>query len=86
MIGIARNAGSALMRRVASYSVEDGQLNVHQDEVWPLLCNGGECLHSVLRLHDFVVCAGKQVTQDLPIIFLVLHNQYALGHVGLARC
>ena len=73
MIGIDRNAGSALIRLT---------LNIHQDEIGSLFCDSRQRLLAVFRLGDFVVGRGKHIANDLPIIRLVLHHQNALVHVA----
>ena len=82
MIGIDRNAGSALIRRVHLVTVNARQLNVHQDKIGPLFHNGFERLLAALGLCDFVVGSGEQIANDLAIILMVLHHQNALAHIG----
>jgi len=58
------------------------QLDVHQDEVGPLLCYGDERLLAVLHLRDLKIGRGQHIANDLPIIRLILYHQNALGHAS----
>jgi hypothetical protein len=61
-------------------TVHARKLDIHQDEIGLLFRNGFKRLLSALGLCDFVVGSGKQIANDLAIIHLVLHNQYAFAH------
>jgi hypothetical protein len=44
---------------------------------------GGRCRQTCLTIHgfdDLKIGAGQQVSQDLPIIWLILDDQDALAH------
>ena len=86
MIGIAlqRRIGLDAARRLVA--VHDRKLNVHQDQIGPLLGDGRQRLLAVLGLDHFVVGAGQQIAEDLPVVLLVLDHQNALAHGGLACC
>src|SRR5215469_272304 len=57
-------------------------MDVHQDEIGPLLCNCRQRLLAVFGLRDFVVGGDEHIADDLPIIRLVLHHQNALAHAA----
>ena len=80
MIGIAleRRIGLDPARRLVA--VDDRKLDVHQDQVGPLLGDGGQRLLAVLGLDHLVAGAGQQIAQDLPVVLLVLDHQNALAH------
>ena len=46
-------------------TVEDGKLDVHEDEIGPLLCHGCERLLAVFGFHDLVIGGGEQIAHDL---------------------
>ena len=83
-IGLERRIGLDPPRRLVA--VHDRKLDVHQDQVGPLLGHRVERLLAVLGLVHFVVGARQQVAQDLPIVLLVLDHQNAFGHGCLACC
>ena len=81
MIGIARSAGSALIRRVDLVAVEPGQLDVHEDEVRALARRRRVTPSSpVVGLEHLVAGVVEQVAQDLAVLLVVLDDQDALGH------
>src|SRR5262249_25147175 len=61
-------------------AVHDRQVNTHQDEIGPLLRDSCERLLGVFGLGDFTIDTAKQIANNLAIIFLVLHYQYAFAH------
>src|SRR5271165_3254502 len=61
-------------------AVHDGQLNVHQDQVRTLLGDGGERLLAVLHLDQLISGVAQQITQDLPVVHLILDHQNASAH------
>src|SRR6516225_12177640 len=67
-------------------TIHDRHLNIHQDEIRPLLCNGRERLLAVFRLGDLIVGRGKHVANDLATIRLVLDHQNALAHAVGSTC
>ena len=56
------------------------QLDIHQDEIGPLLRDCFERPLTVFGLGDFVIGAGKHIANDLGIILLVFDHQNALAH------
>ena len=78
MIGIDRSAGSGLNPARGRVAVHGRQLDVHQDEIGPLFCDGSERLLTTLRLRDFVVGRGQHISDDLAIVGVVLDYQNAL--------
>src|SRR6516162_6173318 len=67
-------------------TIHDRHLNIHQDEIGPLLCNGRERLLAVFRLGDLIVGRGKHVANDLATIRLVLDHQNALAPAVGSTC
>src|SRR6516165_5871073 len=63
-------------------AVHDWQLDIHQDEIGPLLRDCFERLLTVFGLGDFVIGAGKHIANDLAIILLVFDHQNALAHAA----
>src|SRR6516162_1183184 len=63
-------------------AVHDRQVNTHQDEIGPVLRDSRERLLGVFGLGDFTIDTAKQIANNLAIIFLALHPQYAFAHVG----
>src|SRR5262249_38312218 len=79
-----RGIGLDLARdRVA---VHDRQVNTHQDEIGPLLRDSCERLLGVFGLGDFTIDTAKHIANNLAIIFLVLHHQYAFAHAAGSTC
>src|SRR5215467_9215859 len=81
MTGIDRNAIGLYFAR-DRVAVHDRQVNTHQDEVGPLLRDSCERLLGVFGLGDFTIDTAKHIANNLAIIFLVLHHQYAFAHAG----
>src|SRR6516162_2746595 len=63
-------------------AVHDRQLDIHQDKIRPLFCDGSERLLAVLGLRDLIVSRGEHIANDLAIIRLVLDHQNALAHAA----
>src|SRR6516225_3229625 len=63
-------------------AVHDRQVNTHQDEIGPLLRDSCERLLGVFGFGDFTIDTAKHIANNLAIIFLVLHHQYAFAHAG----
>src|SRR5215468_1586313 len=63
-------------------SVHDRQVNTHQDEIGPLFRDCRKRLLAVFGLSDFTIGTGKHIANNLAIILLVLHYQYALAHAA----
>src|SRR5262249_27064684 len=61
-------------------SVHDRELDIHQDEIWALLCDCRQRLLTIFGLCDFVVGRGQHIADDLAIIRLVLDHQNAFAH------
>jgi len=64
-------------------AVHDRQLDVHQDEIRPLLRRLRQCLLSVIGL-DQLVARRKQITENLHVVLFVLDQQNALPPGELA--
>ena len=62
-------------------TVHDRELNIHQDEIGPLLCNSRQRQLTVFGLRNFLVGKGQHIADDLAIIRLVVDHQNALAHV-----
>jgi len=82
MTGIDRNAGLALIWPRDRVAVHDRLVNTHQDEIGPLLRDSCERLLGALGLGDFTIDTAKHIANNLAIIFLVLHYQYAFTHAA----
>ncbi len=78
MIGIALSSGIGLDPARRLVAVHDRQLDVHQDQVGPLLGDGGERLLAVFGLDQLVTGAAQQIAQDLPVVLLILDHKNAL--------
>src|ERR1700730_4742308 len=61
-------------------AVHNGQLNVHQDQVRTLLSDRSERLFAVLRFDQLISSVAQQITQDLPVVHLILDHQNASAH------
>src|SRR5947207_1937279 len=62
-------------------AVENGELDVHQDQVRPMFLGLLQRLHAVFRDKHFVSGIRQKIAKNLPIVFLVLDHEYALRHV-----
>src|SRR5262249_45461688 len=60
------------------------ELDVHQDKVWPLLCDRRERLFAVFGFDNLIICRGQHIADNSATIRLVLDNQNPLAHVGSA--
>ena len=69
-----------MIRRVAS--IDDGKLNIHENEIGALRRRHGHAFLSVDRLDDFEAGIGKQIVENPPIVLGVLDDQYALAHAA----
>jgi hypothetical protein len=56
------------------------QLNIHEDEVWPVRSCRGQPTLAIFRFDDLEIGARKQVPEDLPVVLLILNHQNALAH------
>jgi hypothetical protein len=57
------------------------QLDVHKDEVGPVLARKFERFHAVARLDRRVARSLNQVSEKLHIQLVVLNNHHLFGHV-----
>jgi hypothetical protein len=55
-------------------AVHDRQLDIHQDQIGPLLCYGGERLLTVFGFDNLIVSRGQHIADDLAIIRLVFDH------------
>src|SRR5215469_18737461 len=67
-------------------AVDDRQLDVHQNQIGPLLCDSLQRLLPVFGLGDLIIGRGQHIADDLAIIRLVLHHQNAFGHAAGSTC
>src|SRR5438067_2307209 len=65
-------------------AVHDRQLDIHQDKIGPLRCDGSKRLLAILGLGDLIIGGGQHTADDLAIVRLILHYQNALAHAGSA--
>ena len=79
MIGMSLQLRIGLDPARRLVAVHDRKLDVHQDQVGPLLGDGVERLLAVLGLDHLVAGAGQQIAQDLPVVLLVLDHKNALA-------
>src|SRR6476619_226302 len=63
-------------------SIDDGKLNIHENEIGALRRRHGNAFLSVDRLDDFEAGIGKQIVENPPIVLGVLDDQYALAHAA----
>ena len=61
-------------------SVDDRQLDIHQDQIGPLFCYRLQSLLAVFRLGDLIIGGSQHIAYDLAIIRLVLDHEDALAH------
>ena len=57
-----------------------GQLDVHQDQVGPMLAREIERLDAVARAHRCIAMRFQQIVEELHIELVVLHNQDGFRH------
>src|SRR6266852_5874643 len=67
-------------------AVERRQLNIHQDQVWPMLGSRGNCLYAVFGFNHVVSGVSQKIAQDLSIVFLVLDHENSFGHARSTCC
>src|SRR5262249_54837634 len=63
-------------------AINDRQLNIHKDQIGPLLCDSIQCLLAVFGLSDLIIGRGQHIADNLAIIRLVLDHQNALAHAA----
>src|SRR6516225_4548487 len=63
-------------------TVHDRHLNIHQDEIGPLLCNSRERLLAVFGFDNLIVGRGQHIADNPATIRLVLDHQNAFAHAG----
>src|SRR5262249_15732691 len=86
LISCDANAGYNRQRRVGLRAtgcfipVEARQLNINEDEVRPMRCRRCKACLAVFGLNDLEISAREQIPQDLPIVWLILNHEDALGH------
>ena len=81
MIDVVSRLGSVLICRLASRAVEDGQLEVHEDEVRVLGLGYRHPSRPSAASDDVATLSGEEIAQDAAQVFLVLDDEDALGHV-----
>ena len=82
MIGIDLRSALRLDAARRLVAVDDGQLDVHQDQVGLLLLRQLDALLAVDGLDQLVAGAGQQVAQDGAVVLLVLDDEDALAHAA----
>src|SRR5262249_34742190 len=60
--------------------VEQRQLDIHEDQIGPLLCCFLDCLDPVFCLKHLIPGVGQEIAQDLPVVFLVLDYENSPAH------
>ena len=85
MTGIDRNAGLALILRVAVYPSMIGScisIKIKSGRCFAIAAS----VLTVFGLGDFTIDTAKHIANNLAIIFLVLHHQYAFAHAAGSTC
>src|SRR5262245_14067251 len=60
-------------------AINDRQLNIHEDQIGPLLCDSLQRLLAVFGLGDLIISGSQHIADDLAIIRLVLDDQNTLA-------
>ena len=66
-------------------AVEHGQLDVHEDQIRPLGLGQPHARLAVHGLDQLVAGAHQQITDDPPVVLLILDDEDALGHAASSR-
>ena len=61
-----------------------GQLDVHQDQVGPVLARQLQRLHAVLGLQGVVAVGFEQIVEELHVELVVLDDEHRLPALGIA--
>src|SRR6185312_12506283 len=61
-------------------AIDDGQLNIHQNEVRAARFSGGDSFRAVLRLDHVEPAARQEIAQDLTIVFVILNHENSFSH------
>src|SRR5262249_37026663 len=67
-------------------AINQRQLDIHENEVWPLAGGKLDRLLPVLGFDHFESSVCKKIAEDLAIVLLILDNQNAFLHVCPACC
>src|SRR5262249_18013584 len=65
-------------------AIHNRELDVHEDQIWPIFRSSRKRLLAVFGLGHLVIVGRQQIAHDLPIVLLVLDYQNSLAHVSLA--
>jgi hypothetical protein len=57
-------------------------LDIHQNEIRSLLCDGGERLLAAFGFRDLLIGRSQHVANDLAIVRLVFDHQNPLAHAA----
>ena len=76
--GVALDAAGGLV------AVDERKLDVHQDQVGSLRSRHRERLLAVVGFNHQKASACEQVAKDLPIVLLILNDEYRLVHYRAA--
>ena len=82
IIGICLKSGISLDPTGCLVSIDDGKLNIHENEIRALRRRHGDAFLSVDRFDYFEAGIGKQIVENPPIVLGVLDDQYALAHAA----
>src|SRR5262249_38137045 len=61
-------------------TVQPRQLDIHYNEVRAVGSRRGKPCLAIFSLNDLEISAREQIPQDLPIVWLTLNHEVALGH------
>ena len=58
-----------------------GQLNIHQDQVGPVLARESDRLHAALGLHGLVAMRFEKIVEELHVQLIILDDQNLFLHL-----
>src|SRR5262245_15333462 len=65
-------------------AVHDGQLNIHQDQVWPLRLDGHQSFFAAFGFDQLISGVTQHIAKNAPVVRLIFNHQDALAHDSLA--
>ena len=78
--GMAFSSASSFSHLVTSRPDTSGKLDIHQDQVGPVLAREIQRLDPVAGADGLVAVRLQQIVEELHVELVVLHDQDSLGH------
>ena len=78
--GIAFSSASSFSHFVTSRPETSGKLNIHQDQVWPVLAGKIHSVDSIAGADGLIAMGLQKIVEELHIELIVLHDQDSFGH------